>query len=110
MKRCSTLLLGAALILGIAAFAPAPAQAQLDWCHNCEVNPSCFACCRCDGYTVGQCGAICGSPDDSAFGTQAAWMSNDEGDVPACAADEAPSCTADEAVSTDEAPSTAASR
>lgn len=104
MKRCSSLLLAAALVLGIAAFTPVPARA-IPWCDFCAADPSdCWACCKCEGNTNYYCAAfVCGSPD-SALETEATVTSEDE--VFACTADDPPSTdsTADEAPSTDEAP------
>ncbi len=102
MQRINSVLLAAALIIGIAAFVPAPAQAGP--CENCATNPGCFVCCRCDGGSAYYCGfVVCGSPD-SAFETEVTLTSEDEGEILACTADEA--LSTDEALSSDEAPST----
>ena len=97
MKKISSALLAAALIVGIAAFAPVPAQA-IDWCLECDNDPYfCWACCKCGGGTNRECAVECGSPD-SATETEATLTSEDEGEILVC--------TEDMPVDDDEAPIT----
>lgn len=100
MRKTSSLLLAAALIVGIAALAPVPTQA-IDWCLACDQSPECFSCCKCEGYGTGYCGALCGAPDEAADLDAAFTLDLEE--IVACAAAEAPAV--DEAPEADEAPS-----
>lgn len=61
MKKTSVLLVAAALSLGIAAFAPVPAQAGP--CETCAATGQCFPCCKCDGGSTHECILECGSLD-----------------------------------------------
>lgn len=104
MRKFTPILLAAALIVGLAALAPAPAQA-VDWCFLCDQSPECMSCCMCEFMSVGICGPLCGSPDEPVipqitFGDEAVDCAVEEAPV----SDEAPN--ADQAAKMEEAPST----
>lgn len=47
-------------LLTIAALTTGVPKASADACSTCASNPSnCFACCRCDGGSFGECLSLC---------------------------------------------------
>lgn len=102
MRKITPFLLAAALVVGVAAFAPVPAQADI-WCDQCDIDPNdCFACCKCAGGTTYYCAAfVCGAP-----GTMLPEVPFDISvDGEACVADQdAETADVEEAPANDEAP------
>lgn len=58
MSKLKKLVIAAALLGAALSFKPRTAEA-IDWCKECNLRPTCFSCCRCDGYTTYECAGIC---------------------------------------------------
>lgn len=60
MTKLKKLLIAAALTGSAFVFQPPAAEAvKINWCNLCSFSGACYSCCRCAGYTEGECVDIC---------------------------------------------------
>ncbi len=59
MKKTLRILFVVAVV-ALALFTMLPEASAVDWCQECQQDPDCWSCCRCNGGTVNACLRACG--------------------------------------------------